>query len=421
MKTTRLLATLSVAGLFAASGPGLTTSVAAAPPQKLQSLASCAFSGLPQSDPSYWPRGGAGEAVQNAQYRCSIAINNGGQVAFTSDFLDDTSTPGQRTTYRHAYYLSKGKVTDIGAIISNQFGMQMDSLSRDINDAGIVVGVYQSREAGSSQRAFEWTPGTLSVRTFQPTIEGASAMSLDPAAINNNGDVVFTGGFGSPVNGYRSFVVLSDGTVSVLPYSGASSPGGPSIMPSDLNDSGQVVGAYFTYYNPGYVQRAFTWTVGDTSLTDLPTLADRPDAIAEGVNNKGQIVGLSGYFRQDPSTNLSPAATIWESSTVTPSLLPWTYVDDSTGQPTGYSAAFAISDRGVVVGEARGIAPDQWNARAISWSPKRLTVLEPLGVSGPQDPAVSAAFGVNRNGKVVGMTAPSNEITASPVKGVLWQ
>jgi probable HAF family extracellular repeat protein len=100
------------------------------------------------------------------------------------------------------------------------------------------------------------------------------------------------------------------------------------------------------FFGPdGYVCRGFTWKNG--KMTKLPTLGGI-NGYAAGVNNAGQVVGWSETSFHDPtcvpgSEVLQFLATLWAPETNQPKELP-------PLSPDPDSAATAINDRGQIVG-----------------------------------------------------------------------
>jgi probable HAF family extracellular repeat protein len=111
-------------------------------------------------------------------------------------------------------------------------------------------------------------------------------------------------------------------------------PGGNSSDATGINDRGQVVGVSQTASGEYH---AFLWQEG--TMTDLGTLpgAALPESAAYGINARGQVVG-DGYFA---SSTLH--AFLWQEGTMT---------DLGTLPPPAFrfSSARGINDRGQVVG-----------------------------------------------------------------------
>lgn len=104
-----------------------------------------------------------------------------------------------------------------------------------------------------------------------------------PAAINNNGVVV-----GAKVNGnnYEPLVSANGSPWTALPVPG----GAMSVFPTDVNDSGVIVGVS---YSTSWVPSAVRWTPAGSgyAIEVLPRLPGDTASYATNINNLGQIVG----------------------------------------------------------------------------------------------------------------------------------
>lgn len=114
-----------------------------------------------------------------------------------------------------------------------------------------------------------------------------------PAAINNSGVVV-----GARLNGsnYEPLVSLGGAPWQTLPVPG----GAMSVFPTDVNDSGVIVGVSFdTAWNAVAVR----WTSGGGVYTVevLPRLAGDASSYATNINNLGQIVGARRALGYTPT------------------------------------------------------------------------------------------------------------------------
>ena len=150
----------------------------------------------------------------------------------------------------------------------------------------------------------------------------------------------------------------------------------------------------------GKICRGFVWE--DDVMTPLPTLGGN-QGFAAGVNNRGQVVGWAETAVEDPTCNdpqvLQFRAVMWEPKrgrTRQLSPLP----GDST------SAATAINERGQVVGisGACDIAVGQRSARrSVLWEHDTIIDLGTLGGEFWHTP-----MDINDSGAVVGFSNPAN-------------
>jgi probable HAF family extracellular repeat protein len=192
--------------------------------------------------------------------------------------------------------------------------------------------------------------------------------------------------------------------------------GQPFSFAYDINDKGQVVG-----YSGDYLIRAFLWK-RSTGITDLGTLPETDDSVANGINNAGKVVGSSGNraFLWNPSTGMSEIPTLssanainnagkvvgssgnraflWNPSTGT--------TDLGTLPGASSSSATDINDAGQVVGDA--------DNHAFLWGES--TGMTDLGTL--PDKNSSSAAAINNFGQVVGTSGNSDDSISS--RAFLW-
>lgn len=299
------------------------------------------------------------------------AINNLGQIVGGSyNAKPDPTTPG--TNEVRAFLWNRGVLTDLGTFggaDADQFGGNVTGAT-GINDEGQVVGgaTYNAvsdpacgdeNGAITCNHAFLWAKGTM---TFLGTLKGMTSLGNSYShanAINAHGQVVGD-----------SFARVPDPNDSVA-------PGAPQI-------------------------HAFLWQRG--KMTDLGTLPSPLNTYSQalGINDRGQIVGESGF------RDAEGRPFFWSKGVMT---------DIGTlGGPTGF--AIAINNKGQVVGGADTTKPDPSNpghvlAHAFIWTGGRTRDLGTI----PGEPG-SEAHGINNRGQIVGLAGGGAD---GKLHAILWQ
>ena len=196
-----------------------------------------------------------------------------------------------------------------------------------------------------------------------------------PAAINAAGTVVGARLIGTS-SFYEPLVSRAGAPWSALPVPA----GAESVFPTDLNDSGVIVGVAYTAWNPVAVR----WTPNGAgyAVEVLPRLPGDASSYATGINNLGQVVGARralGYV---------PAATSG-----------WLYADGA-----------GLTDLAVRYG-LWTVPLDLNDAGQVIASTERLTlgtgVLEDIG-AGPAGYQRIANVALNASGQVAGSAAQSS-------------
>jgi probable HAF family extracellular repeat protein len=232
-----------------------------------------------------------------------------------------------------------------------------------INDRGQVVG--ESAPAGGFIHAFLWQHGRMFDLGVLPGDESSFAYD-----INNRGQIVGEGSRGLEV---RALLWDRGEIVNLTP------PGATFSRANAINDRGQIVGIVSGRQDSGPV----LWEGG--VAVPLATLSNAFSE-AHDINNQGLIVGTA----VDSTTNLSQAV-IWKEGQVIPlGTLPG---DD-------FSVAFAVNDRGQVVGISgnRAENPEMPVSRAFIWE---RGVMSDLGV--PPGDTHARALDINDRGLAVGV------------------
>lgn len=189
-----------------------------------------------------------------------------------------------------------------------------------------------------------------------------------PAAINNNGVVA-----GAKLNGsnYEPLVSLNGSAWAALPVPG----GATSVFPTDVNDSGVIVGVSYSNWVPSAVR--WTPTGSGYAVEVLPRLAGDTSSYATNINNLGQIVGARNALGYVPTgqgwlysdtlglVSLSAQYGLWTVPTgindagqiisgVERLNLTTGVIDDIGSGPANYNpvTSVAINNNGMIVGSA---------------------------------------------------------------------
>ena len=211
----------------------------------------------------------------------------------------------QHNSYNQAFICNGG---------IRQLGNFSDAIGRGINNIGQAVGLYANTDLFNSSTAYPFLYSNGQAQQIMPGDNGVAN------AINDRGQV--TGGFYKGGKSPEHAFIYTSAGVQDLGSLGEDSEG------SDINVFGHVVGVYFTAGNvehgflytngkmhdlggtfepirindfgqivgnallPGNVEHAFVYSNG--TLHDLGTLPGTTFSAASGINNRGQIVGISG-------------------------------------------------------------------------------------------------------------------------------
>jgi len=162
-----------------------------------------------------------------------------------------------------------------------------DSAATAINDRGQVIGISGICQNAvgdqSATHALLWENG-------QPTDLGnlGSQVWNTPISLNNHGEVV--GFANNTLNNSQGFLWTKANGMQPLPYLGDDNAGAAY----DINDMGQIVGISNGGTEP-YSARAFLYENG--TMNDLNTLVVGDSGLylllAQGINNRGEIVGTA--------------------------------------------------------------------------------------------------------------------------------
>ena len=287
-------------------------------------------------------------------------INNSGAIAGYS---------GNSNGKRHAALWRSGVITDLGTLGTGS-GVHSNVQWPGISDNGMVVGISQTD-------ALDTLGESWSCAAF----------------IAANGHVCL--GF-----------AWQSGVMTALP-----TLGGENGFAAGVNNRGEVVGWAETAVHdptchaPQVLQfRAVVWDPKQGTTRQLPPLPGDSTSSATAINQRGQVVGISGECDVAVGRKSATHAVLWDGSSIT-----------DLGSLGGdyWRTPMAISNAGVVVGFTN--PPDGDfdgdSLRAFVWT--RSGGMQDLGrFAGDQ---FSEALGVNDSGQVVGVSC------ADVCNAVLWQ
>lgn len=210
------------------------------------------------------------------------------------DFSCSFFFPGDQDNVCRGFVWESGEMTAMPALGgSNSFGAA-------INDLGQVVGWAETDvhdptcNPAAQELQFKgvlWEPKTGEIHALPP-LPGDSVSTGN--AINNQGQIVGISGICDVAVGAASAthaVLWENGEPTEIGDLG----GVGWHTPLDINERGEVVG----FSNPpgdgsgAFNVQAFYWTVGSDTVQNLGTLPGHTNSQGLGINERGQIVGVS--------------------------------------------------------------------------------------------------------------------------------
>ncbi|HEU5157428.1 MAG TPA: hypothetical protein VFU43_10560 [Streptosporangiaceae bacterium] len=315
-------------GLLGAVTLGIATLLPAAPP-----AAPGAFAAVSNASATGYRAIDLGAGFHSS----AVAINERGHVAVVS---------GNRSVLWR-----DGKIIDLGVLSES-----LSSVVTDLNDRDEVVGFGTDADIA---RPFLWRNGRLTALEVLPGGDSTVAFG-----INNAGQVVGSG-----------TTTARDGPHALIWQAGRPidlDPSGTWSLARDITNNGWIIGesgGQATVWRRGvptvlysgtaramnerhqvvgYASGSLLWSRGE--VTDLGAPEGATAFEAQDVNNRSQVVG-----------NSTIGAVLWQRGAFVKLPLP------PGGLPTG-SAAFAINDRGQIVGSADILTAEGQETHAVLWT-----------------------------------------------------
>jgi probable HAF family extracellular repeat protein len=295
------------------------------------------------------------------------------------------------------------------------------SSGNSINDLGWVTG-FSNLSGDASTHATLWLAG---LKFDLKTLGGDNSGVIWPvkndwglisgiaetAAVDPNGERWSCSAFFPSVTHHTCLgVVWEFGKIRALP-----TLGGNNGFATGTNNLRQTVGwAENTMHDPtctgrGQVLqfRAVIWGPRKDELQQLPPLGDDTVSAATAINDRGQVVGISGICDRAVGRFSAAHSVLWENGQVTE-------IPNLGG--VAWNTPMAINQWGDVVGFSNVSASDggAFNAHAFLWTKSGGT--KDLGTL-PGD-AFSEALGINDWRQVVGLSCTAGFASC---RGFLWQ
>jgi probable HAF family extracellular repeat protein len=282
-----------------------------------------------------------------------------------------------------------------------------NSSGNSINDRGWITG-YSSLSGNNALHATLWRNGAL---TDLGTLGGPNSAVLWP--VKDDGGII-TGisqtsqpdhRLGTPwscaaflpaatATGHRCVgFEWRNGVMHALP-----TLGGPNGFATGSNDRGQIVGWAEnrvhdpTCDSPQMLQfEAVMWSPGRHRVRVLPPLPGDTAGAATALNDRGQVVGISGYCDQAVGRFSAIHAVLWQHGRP---------ISIGTLGGVAWNTPMAINERGEVVGfsNVSAAAGGNFDAQAFLWT--RRGGIRKIGVLSGD--STSQALGINDRGEVVG-------------------
>ena len=321
--------------------------------------------------------------LQNDNLGCAMALNNRGWTLTMNGLMDPVSNfIAAKVVTGRAVINIDGLKIDLGTLGGPNSWMNWGG----INDRGDAVGMAETSVpdpdgedfctfgTGLTCRPFLWQNGHMNAL---PTLGGNNGSASD---INNGGQIAGTAQTtvtdpGCPPNQTMLPVLWENGKAQALPTVGND----PDGLAFAINDQGQAVG--YSGVCAGAIHAVLWENETAVPLPDFGT-----GAIAQGINQQGQIVGIVGSA--DGTTEF---AAFWQNGAIT-----------NLGTLPGDFAAIAtgINNRGQVVGSTLD-SGFNWSHGFI-WQDGVMTDLNTL-IPASSNLFITMANKINERGQISGM------------------
>jgi probable HAF family extracellular repeat protein len=291
------------------------------------------------------------------------SINNRAWVAGSSNLTGDQA--------QHAALWRDGSVTDLGTLGGPNSGV----LWPVKNDRGMITGISQTAEP-------------------DPLGERWSCSAFFPVAT----------AVGHQCLGF----VWKDGVMRALP-----TLGGTNGFATGANNRGEIVGwAENTVHDPTCVApqvlqfRAVVWGPRPGEIRELPPLPGDTVSAATALNDRGQVVGISGICDRAVGRFSAIHAVLWQDGEP---------IDLGSLGGVAWNTPMSINERGDVVGfaNASSAAGGSFDVRAFLWT--RGHGMRDLGTL-PGD-STSQALGINDRREIVGTSCDAD----FNCRAVIWR
>jgi len=297
-----------------------------------------------------------------------------------------------------------------------------NSRANSINDFGLVAGY--SRPTGNAVRhasawalGRQWDLGSLggpnsnsSVAWPVKNVLGLISGISETGAVNPLGETWSCGFFFGTTGNVCVGFVSEWGVMHALP-----TLGGYNGFATGTNNWGRTVGwAENTVHDTTCADdsdqvlqfRPVTWDYGTHRIRELPLIAGDSSGAATAINDRNQVVGISGTCDQAVGRRTAAHAVLWDNGRAT---------DIGNLGTQLWNTPAAINQRGDIVGFAGTVADDLDGNFTHAFLKPRNGAMRDLGVLNGD--ISSAATGINEWGQVVGY---SNDETGA-FRAFLWQ